>query len=158
MTNTADEKMAEAVRVFMLAMLHAAPQETMSRATATTLGVLHDAGPQRITTLAKYNAVSQPAMTALVCRLEEQGLVIRVSDPTDGRGRLVTITRAGISAITARRRGQRAAVMAEIEKLTVEQRDRLEAALPALEQMSNGRRLALQRLGDSTNRKASKNS
>lgn len=154
MTNPAYDEMAESIRVFMLAMLHAAPQETMSRVTATTLGVLHDAGPQRITTLAKYNAVSQPAMTALVCRLEDQGYVLRASDPTDGRGRLVTITPSGVSAITERRRGQRAAVVTEIEKLTTEQRNHLKAALPTLEQMSSGRRLALQQLADSRNNKS----
>jgi DNA-binding MarR family transcriptional regulator len=51
--------------------------------------------PQRITELAAREGVTQPAITLLVNRLEEQRWVERRRDPTDGRAVLVAITSAG---------------------------------------------------------------
>src|SRR5258708_39173004 len=59
------------------------------------LGSLDRSGPQRITTMAAAEGVSQPAMTQLVHRLEQRGLGARTSDPSDGRGALVSLTREG---------------------------------------------------------------
>jgi DNA-binding MarR family transcriptional regulator len=51
--------------------------------------------PQRITELAARERVTQPAITLLVNRLEEQRWVERTRDPTDGRAVLVAVTSAG---------------------------------------------------------------
>jgi DNA-binding MarR family transcriptional regulator len=51
--------------------------------------------PQRITELAAREGVTQPAITLLVNRLEEQRWVERRRDPTDGRAVLVAITSTG---------------------------------------------------------------
>src|ERR1700722_10185673 len=51
--------------------------------------------PQRITELAAPEGVTQPAITLLVNRLEEQRWVERRRDPTDGRAVLVAITSTG---------------------------------------------------------------
>lgn len=58
-------------------------------------------GPRRITDLAACEFVSQPGMTALVTRLEEQGWVRRQPDECDGRVVNVAITKPGIRMLEA---------------------------------------------------------
>lgn len=83
----------------------------MSLTTATTLGRLEREGPIRLTALAAAEGLAQPSMTALVQRLEAQGLASRVTDPEDGRVRLVAITDAGHELLAARRRAGEARVV-----------------------------------------------
>jgi DNA-binding MarR family transcriptional regulator len=78
----------------------------MSLTTVATLGRLERQGPIRLTALAAVEGVTQPTMTVLVQRLEVQGLVSRVSDPDDGRVRLVAITDAGRELLDGRRRAR----------------------------------------------------
>ena len=75
----------------------------LSLTAVATLRSLASQGPQRITTLAAAEGVSQPSMTQLVQRLEQRGLVTRGSDPADGRAALVSLTGQGESALAARR-------------------------------------------------------
>lgn len=75
----------------------------LSLTAVATLGSLDRRGPQRITTMAATEGVSQPSMTQLVQRLEQRGLVTRTSDPSDGRVALVSLTDEGLAALTARR-------------------------------------------------------
>ena len=130
------EEVADSIREFMIAMLHAAPQGELSRSAAGVLGVLYEVGPQRITTLAANNAVTQPAMTALVNRLESTGLVLRVVDPADSRARLVTITEKGIRTLLERRGHQNAAIAAAFDALDESQAALLRQVVPTLREMS----------------------
>jgi len=75
----------------------------LSLTAVATLGSLDRRGPQRITTMAAAQGVSQPSMTQLVQRLEQRGLVTRTSDPSDGRVALVSLTDEGRAALAARR-------------------------------------------------------
>ena len=75
----------------------------LSLTAVATLGSLDRRGPQRITTMAAAEGVSQPSMTQLVQRLEQRGLVTRRSDPSDGRVALVSLTDAGRAALADRR-------------------------------------------------------
>ncbi len=75
----------------------------LSLTAVATLGSLDRRGPQRITTLAAEEGVSQPSMTQLVQRLEQRGLVTRGADPADGRAALVRLTEEGHTALVARR-------------------------------------------------------
>ena len=52
-------------------------------------------GPQRITDLSKYVLLSQPALSRLVDRLVERGLLSRCEDQSDGRAVRVSLTDAG---------------------------------------------------------------
>jgi DNA-binding MarR family transcriptional regulator len=75
----------------------------ISLSAAGTLAALDSSGPCRLTDLAGREGITQPSMTAMVSRLERQGLVERRHDPSDGRIVLVAITGAGKD--TLRRRG-----------------------------------------------------
>jgi DNA-binding MarR family transcriptional regulator len=52
-------------------------------------------GPQRMSELNRHVLLSQPALSRLVDRLAERGLIERHADPTDGRGVRLALTAAG---------------------------------------------------------------
>ncbi len=52
-------------------------------------------GPQRLSDLGRHVLLSQPALSRLVDRLAERGLVERCPDPADGRGVRLALTAAG---------------------------------------------------------------
>ncbi len=56
-------------------------------------------GRLRLRDLVDKVVLSQPGLSRKVARLEEEGLVQRLPDPTDGRGVLVKLTRAGRAAL-----------------------------------------------------------
>jgi DNA-binding MarR family transcriptional regulator len=51
--------------------------------------------PVRMSELNRHVLLSQPALSRMVDRLAERGLVERCSDPADGRGVLLSLTSAG---------------------------------------------------------------
>ena len=113
------------------------PASGLSMTAAATLAAIERLGPQRLTVLAAREAVTQPAMTQLVSRLEESGLVRREASPEDGRVVLVVITDEG-RAVLARRRSVRSERMAAIiAQLGPEHRAALAIALPALDALAS---------------------
>jgi DNA-binding MarR family transcriptional regulator len=109
----------------------------LSMTAATTLSTLERSGPSRLTALASREGVTQPAMTQLVTRLADAGLVCREADPDDGRVVRISITDEG-RATLARRRGRRAEKLAVIlGQLSPGHRAALAAALPALDALAS---------------------
>jgi DNA-binding MarR family transcriptional regulator len=104
----------------------------MSMTAVTTLATIERNGPSRLTVLAAREGVTQPAMTQLISRLEDSGLVRREADPADGRVVLVALTDEGRASLAKRRadRADRLAVV--LAQLSAEHRAALAAALPAL--------------------------
>ena len=116
------------------------PASGLSMTTAATLSGIERLGPQRLTVLAAREGVTQPAMTQLISRLEESGLVRREASPEDGRVVLVVITDEG-RAVLARRRSVRSERMAAIvAQLSPEHRAALASALPALDALASAPR------------------
>jgi DNA-binding MarR family transcriptional regulator len=113
------------------------PASGLSMTAAATLASVERYGPQRLTVLAVREGVTQPAMTQLISRLEESGLVRREPSPEDGRVVLVVITDDG-RATLARRRAARAERLAGIiAQLDPDHRAALAGALPALDALAN---------------------
>jgi DNA-binding MarR family transcriptional regulator len=113
------------------------PASGLSMTAAATLAGIERLGPQRLTVLAAREGVTQPAMTQLISRLEESGLVRREASPEDGRVVLVVITDEG-RAVLARRRSVRSERMAAIiAQLAPEHRAALAIALPALDALAS---------------------
>ncbi len=134
-TTAADEfAIADTLDRLLLWARRKAPTH-LSATSVTTLDTLSQDGPLRISDLAVREGVSQPGMTTLVNRLAGEGLAERFADPTDGRASLVRITAAGRSALTERHRARTAAMVADIERLSAEDRADLAAALGALNQL-----------------------
>ena len=116
------------------------PPSGLSLTSAATLATLERGGPRRLTALAAREGVTQPAMTQLVARLQDAGLVDRVPDAADGRVVYVRITAEG-QAVLARRRAVRAErVAALLTRLSPDQQAALAAALPAMDALASAQR------------------
>ena len=72
----------------------------LSLTTASTLATLDRSGPVRLSDLAAREGVTQPSMTALVSRLERDGLAERSGDPDDRRA--VNVVSNAITIIVAK--------------------------------------------------------
>lgn len=132
MTQQQIDEAAHILREFVLATVRTSPQTALSRTAAGTLSVLDRTGPQRITTLAEIEAITQPAMTGLVQRLESIGLIARNPDPADGRASLIAITDDGHTTLAERRRKHDSVLAARVSELDPEQLSILVAALPTI--------------------------
>ena len=114
---------------------HLIPSEGVSLTAGSTLGLLLRSGAMRLTALAEREAVSQPAMTGLVSRLQAAGLVVRRADPRDGRAVLVELTVAGRALIEDRRDRRAAEMEALLGLLDPGERASFDAAIPALRRL-----------------------
>jgi DNA-binding MarR family transcriptional regulator len=103
----------------------------LSRTEAGVLYTLADA-PRRITELAELEGLAQPTMTLLLQRLEQRGWVQRARHPDDGRAVLVSVTAPGRAMLDDFRARVALAVRADMEGLSDEQIEALEAATHTL--------------------------
>ena len=112
----------------------------LSLTSGATLATLERSGPCRLTALAASEGVTQPAMTQLVGRLADSGLVARRADPDDGRVVYVELTPEGRDLITRRRavRTERLSVL--MARLSQADQDALAAALPAINALASVQR------------------
>ncbi|MCU1473776.1 MarR family transcriptional regulator [Amnibacterium sp.] len=110
-----------------------------SDVSATALSLLDrldSTGPQRITDLAVHEGITQPAMTALVNRLEEHGWAERASDPADGRATRVVLTEAGHERLVRHRADRTRRIAERLAVLDPGDQRALLAALPALTRLT----------------------
>ena len=133
---TEDAAIAAGFERFYETLRRLTPREPLSLTAASTLRRLERSGPHRLSELYAPEGVSQPAMTQLVTRLEKEGLAQRADDPTDGRAVVVSITDAGRAAVARRREGRARALAELLRGLTPEEYAAVQAALPALERLS----------------------
>ena len=116
------------------------PPDGISLTAAATLANLERSGPRRLTALAVQEGVTQPAMTQLIARLQDSGLVRREADPADGRVVQVRLTDQGREML-ARRRAVRAERLAGIlARISPADQAALGAALPAIDALACARR------------------
>jgi DNA-binding MarR family transcriptional regulator len=111
----------------------------LSLTAAGTLGTLDHSGPCRLTELAVREGVTQPAMTQLIGRLAEQGLVERAADPQDGRVVHVQLTDVGRELIASRRAARADRVSGLLGALSPAERAALIGALPAMNALAAAR-------------------
>jgi DNA-binding MarR family transcriptional regulator len=92
--------------------------------------------PLRLGELTATEQVTQSAITQIVTRLENDGLVERRPDPRDGRAVLVLITPAGAEVVAARRADRVGRLAPILQLLSAEERSAIAAALPALRRIA----------------------
>ena len=117
---------------------------TLPHAAMRVLGRLDELGQARISELAKADRTSQPTMSNLVQRLEEQGSVLRVPDPADSRASLISLTDAGLAELRNARRQAGEALAAHLGQLPADDLTTLEAAVTVIHKL-----LTLEQLEDS---------
>jgi len=131
LTCLADELGAALVQLSMLLRRAILPPQ-IGLTQASTLLILRDTGPQRVTRLAEAAQVTQPTMSALVMGMERLGWVRREANSTDRRAVAVCLTERGGNVIRELEAARTRALLADLEALPMSDRSALLAALPAL--------------------------
>ena len=92
-------------------------------------------GPSGMSELAREEDLNPTMLSRVIARLADKGLLERAQHPDDGRAVIVRATEAG-SALREETRRARTDVLAhEVERLTAEEAEALENALPVLERL-----------------------
>jgi DNA-binding MarR family transcriptional regulator len=112
------------------------PSTGLSFTAVSVLSALDRLGPHRLTELATAEGVSQPAMTQLVSRLQDAGLVTRIADEDDRRVVHVHVTEAGRNELAYRRIVRAERLNELLAQLPEEHRIALQAAIPAMNALS----------------------
>lgn len=92
-------------------------------------------GPMRLTELAAIESINPTMLSRITGRLAERGLITRTPDSVDRRAALVESTAAGRRMRKRIIRERTAALQARLQELSAQEREALEAALPALEHL-----------------------
>lgn len=94
-------------------------------------------GPLGASELAAIEELNPTMLSRVVARLAERGLVTRTADPGDRRAARVTASAAGTRLRTRIQRERAATLERELALLDPVRRTALEAALPALEELTD---------------------
>lgn len=101
----------------------------------SALSTIERHGPLALGSLAAHERVQPPTATAAVTRLEEQGLVRRRDDPSDGRVKVVEITPAGRTLLERNRTRTREYLGRRLRDISDSERRCLERAAGILERI-----------------------
>ena len=109
----------------------------LSDAQHVVVAVLSHEGPMSLGELAARERVSAPSMNRTVNCLEEQGLVQRVADTSDGRKVSVQITEAGSTLVTEVKRRRTNWLASAMHELTPNEQRSLTDATAALNKLAS---------------------
>ena len=99
------------------------------------LATIERHGPLSPSELAQLERIKRPTATRILRHLEEAGLVVRIRDPEDGRGAILSITAAGRTHLRRLRARKTAYLATRLDNLGAEDRRTLERAAELLEGM-----------------------
>jgi DNA-binding MarR family transcriptional regulator len=121
----------------------ASVEEGLTPAQASVLAVVVNRGPLGLAELGEIEGLNPTMLSRVVGALNSRGLVQRWRDPSDYRAVRVEVTSDG-GAVWERISAERAELISEyVTCLPAEQEAALVAALPALENLSEGLRSAI---------------
>ena len=112
---------------------------SVQRFNFSSLSVLHTLsrnGPLRLTDLLATEQLKQPALTSLVAKLEQDGLLQRRPDPTDGRAMLLSLTRSGRQIVRSRHADRVTRLTDLVGHLTPEERAVLAGSVDVLTRLT----------------------
>ncbi|NYE18907.1 MarR family winged helix-turn-helix transcriptional regulator [Microbacterium immunditiarum] len=110
--------------------------DSMSDGQFTVLAVLTMHGPHTLGELADHERVSAPAMNRTVNCLQEEGLVTRTADATDGRKVVIDLTDAGRAVVQETVSRRDAWVEAALAELDSDERAILAKAAELMQRMA----------------------
>lgn len=113
---------------------------SVRRLNFSALSVLHTLGrrgPLRLTDLLATEQLKQPALTSLVAKLEQDGLLQRRPDPADGRASLLSLTRTGRDLVRSRHVNRVEKLAALVARLTPDERAVLAGSIDVLHRLTD---------------------
>jgi DNA-binding MarR family transcriptional regulator len=133
-----DIELAARLRPVLVRMARRLRQESgtdLSPSLATALATIDRRGPLTPSGLAEIERVRRPTATRMVARLEEEGLVLRTTDPGDGRVSLVSTSPAGRTLLKKVRGRKNAYLARRLRELSDDEAADLERAAAILERL-----------------------
>jgi DNA-binding MarR family transcriptional regulator len=112
----------------------------LTRSAVSVLGTVAVRGPIGMGELATVEGVNPTMLSRLAGKLEVAGLLVRDTDPDDGRAVRVAVTEAGAAEHRRRREERTRLLAAHVDALTPDHAARLRAALPALDALAGALR------------------
>jgi DNA-binding MarR family transcriptional regulator len=112
------------------------PDNQLSVAALSALGVLFREGECTVGTLAAHERVQPPSMTRTVNCLVDEGYAVRRPHETDGRQVLVDLTDKGREILLADRRRRDAWLAQRLRDLTPDERALLREVAPLLQRLA----------------------
>jgi DNA-binding MarR family transcriptional regulator len=112
------------------------PDNPLSVAALSALGILFREGECTVGTLAAHERVQPPSMTRTVNALVDDGYAVRRAHETDRRQVLVDLTDRGREIILADRRRRDAWLAQRLRELTPEERAVLRDAAPLIQRLA----------------------
>ena len=114
--------------------------DDLSPSMTAALVTIERHGPLAPSRLADLERIKRPTATRVLRRLEEEGLIERTADPSDGRGAVVSITRHGASLLKKLRSRKNAYLAKHLRDLPDEDVEVLARAAEVLERLLDGER------------------
>jgi DNA-binding MarR family transcriptional regulator len=114
--------------------------EDLTPTQASILGLVVGRGPIGLADLAELEGLNKTMLSRMVTKLDNAGLVRRLTDPTDLRAVRLEATAPGKRAMTRIIKRRTETVTAIVAGLPEEDTAKLIAALPALEALAEGLR------------------
>jgi DNA-binding MarR family transcriptional regulator len=114
--------------------------EGLTPTQASVLGLIRARGPLGLTEMTELEGLNPTMLSRIVRKLDEDGLIRRLSDPSDLRAVRVEITPAGEIVQERIRTSRTAVVLESLERLPDIDADQLLAAVPALESLAEALR------------------
>lgn len=108
----------------------------LNLAEGSCLAIIDRHGPLSLSDVASRENLSAPTITKIVTRLEAQGLIERLTDPTDRRVSLVAVSENGAALLERVRSSRTAYLNRKLRSLSEEDLSRILAALPVLEALA----------------------
>ena len=104
---------------------------------SSALRRLERGGPATVTALAQAEQISVQSMGATLGTLQARGLIERHADPADGRRSVMSVTEAGLAALSDKRNA-RIAQLAQVlaSGFTAAELRQLRTALPLIERLA----------------------
>jgi DNA-binding MarR family transcriptional regulator len=130
------DRLTRVIEDFTTIFIRLPPVRRFNFSALSVLHTLHRDGPLRLTDLLPTEQLKQPALTSLVANLEQEGLVERRPDPTDGRASLISLTSAGREIVSTRHAHRVAKLTALVDQLTPEERAVLAGSVDVLHRLT----------------------
>jgi len=136
---TATSDVAGRLRLAVARLQRIVRQQAMgglNLAEGSCLAIIDRHGPLSLSDVASRENLSAPTITKIVTRLEGQGLIERLADPTDRRVSLVAVSKNGAALLERVRSSRTAYLHRKLRELSDEDLSSLLAALPVLEALA----------------------
>lgn len=112
--------------------------DELSPSMTAALATIENHGPLTPSALAELERIKRPTATRVLNRLEEDGLIERSADPSDGRSAVVCVTKDGGALLKKLRSRKNAYLARRLRELPAEDVDALERAADVLERLLDG--------------------